>query len=76
MDTLKHSIKSLFDQLGLDSSDRSIQMFIEQNGRIPAEVELHDATCWTKNQALFLKQIKENDADWAPVFDELNIRLR
>ncbi|HBF06913.1 MAG TPA: DUF2789 domain-containing protein [Gammaproteobacteria bacterium] len=76
MDTLKHTIKTLFEQLGLDSSDRSIAKFIEQNGRIPADIELHDATCWTRNQSLFLKQLKENDADWAPVVDELNVRLR
>mgnify|MGYP002885212225 CR=1 FL=1 len=35
MDTLKHTIKTLFEQLGLDSSDRSIAKFIEYRWKPP-----------------------------------------
>ncbi len=76
MDQSTHSLEALFDQLGLDSSSNSIDDFININGGIAKHIEIHDADCWTKQQAQTLKTMKENDADWAVVVDELNVRMR
>lgn len=76
METPVHSFEALFEQLGLDSDSAAIEKFIEDNKPIPAEVELYKAECWSRSQATFLKQAKEDDADWAEVVDQLNTQLR
>lgn len=76
MDTTEHTFERLFEQLGLDSDSRSIERFIAEHKPIPPEVELHDADIWNQSQAAFLRQTREDDADWAPVVDRLNTELR
>jgi uncharacterized protein involved in type VI secretion and phage assembly len=76
METNNHSIASLFDQLGLDSTEQAIQDFISRNSPLPAGVELYDADFWSSAQASFLKQAKDEDADWAEIVDHLDAMLR
>ena len=71
-----HSLVSLFDQLGLDSTDKSIEDFINRNNPLPGNVELHKADFWSSSQASFLKQVKDEDADWADIVDQLDTMLR
>lgn len=76
MDTTEHTFEKLFEQLGLDSDPESIERFIAENKPIPPEVKLHEADIWNKSQATFLRQTREDDADWAPVVDRLNAEMR
>ncbi|GFM84067.1 hypothetical protein PSCICO_51230 [Pseudomonas cichorii] len=74
MELPTHSLPNLFSQLGLDSDEDSIQNFIA-NHSLPDNVKLIDAEFWTPQQARFLKEELREDADWAPVVDELNVLL-
>ncbi|HIG78894.1 MAG TPA: DUF2789 domain-containing protein [Cycloclasticus sp.] len=76
METPIHSIASLFDQLGLDSTDKSIKDFIKLNKPLPERIELYKASFWSTAQASFLKQVKDEDADWTEIADQLDAMLR
>jgi hypothetical protein len=76
METLNHSLASLFDQLGLDSSDQAIQAFINRNSPLAAGTALYQADFWSPAQAAFLKQSTDDDADWAEIVDQLDAMLR
>ena len=71
-----HSLVSLFNQLGLNSTDVGIEEFIDRNKPLQDNVELHDANFWNISQASFLKQGKDEDADWAVIVDQLDTLLR
>ena len=71
-----HSISSLFEQLGLGSSEKEMNAFIVANSPLPAEVKLHDADFWNTSQQTFLHQMKQEDADWAEIVDQLDAMLR
>ena len=76
METPIHSIASLFGQLGLDSTSEAIDAFIDKNGPLPGSVELYKADFWNTSQASFLKQMKDEDADWVGIVDQLDVMLR
>ena len=76
METPIHSIVSLFDQLGLDSSKSAIDAFIVKNRPLPGSVELYQANFWNAAQASFLKEMKDEDGDWAEIVDQLDAMLR
>ena len=76
METPIHSIASLFDQLGLDSTDEGINKFIEENGPLSGKIELHKAHFWDASQASLLKQVLDEDADWVEIVDQLDVMLR
>ena len=71
-----HNLNSLFDQLGLDSTDAAIEDFINRNNPLPDNIELHNADFWNSSQTSFLKQAKDEDADWAEIVDKLYAMLR
>lgn len=74
MDTTTPTLETLFDQLGLDSSQAGIERFTAEH-RLPDDVKLIDAPFWTEQQARFLKEQLRADAEWAPVVDDLNALL-
>lgn len=76
MEPQSHSLTSLFDQLGLEHDDASIDQFISRHKPVPGEIELHQAPFWSASQAAFLKQMIEEDADWAVVIDQFDAMLR
>lgn len=76
METPIHSIGSLFDQLGLASTQESINRFIESNGRLSSNIELHKAAFWNTSQASFLKQVVDDDADWVEIVNQFDAMLR
>ncbi|PKH01470.1 DUF2789 domain-containing protein [Psychromonas sp. MB-3u-54] len=76
MDTQNHSLSALFDQLGLDSSETGINLFIKKNAPLKGDAKLYEADFWNNAQADFLKQAIDEDADWAEIVDHLNLMLR
>jgi|KBSMisStandDraft_5_1062788.scaffolds.fasta_scaffold778673_2 hypothetical protein len=76
MDLSSHTFHSLFDQLGLPSSESEIQRFIAEHRPLSDTVALADASFWTPAQSQFLREEIREDADWAEVVDQLNLALR
>ena len=76
MELQAHSLNALFDQLGLDDTDEAIEAFITSHKPVPGNLELHEAELWNSSQASFLKQAKDEDADWAEIVDQLDVMLR
>jgi len=71
MELTTPTLATLFEQLGLDSDQASIDTFVSKHS-LPDDVKLIDAPFWTPQQARFLKEELRVDAEWAPVVDELN----
>jgi hypothetical protein len=71
MELTSPTLATLFEQLGLDSDQASIDAFVSAHP-LPADVKLIEADFWTPQQARFLKEELRVDAEWAPVVDELN----
>ena len=76
MESPIHTLTSLFDQLGLDSTDQAIENFIDDHRPLEGNIDLHEADFWSVSQASFLKQGKDEDADWAEIVDQLDALLR
>ena len=76
MDPSTHAFHNLFEQLGLPNDDVSIRRFIETHSPLADDIYLADAPFWTPAQASFLREEILEDADWAEVVDQLNVRLR
>ena len=76
MDLSDHSLRVLFEQLGMPGSSAAIDAFLAQHRPLAANVELADAPFWTPAQAQFLREEITEDADWAELVDQLNLRLR
>ena len=76
MESTIHSIGLLFGQLGLDNTEQGIKNFINRNSPLPDRIVLHEADFWNPSQASFLKQMIDEDANWADIVDQLNCMLR
>ncbi len=76
MDTSKHTLSRLFEQLGLDADPGSIEAFVSSHGPIPKSTTLADADFWSPAQAGFLREAIAEDSDWAEPVDELDAILR
>jgi hypothetical protein len=74
MELQARSLADLFAQLGLDSDEASINEFVARHS-LPEGVKLSEADFWTPQQQRFLKEELHDDADWAPIVDELNVLL-
>ena len=70
-----HNMSSLFAQLGLPADEVSIDAFVDNHRPLGAEVALADALFWTPSQSALLAEGVAEDADWAPVIDQLNAML-
>jgi hypothetical protein len=76
MEGEQHEISKLFQQLGLPADTQSIENFIKRHRPLPADIKLTEASFWDDSQRAMLKQAYAEDADWAVLFDQLNVRLR
>ncbi|MBT2375588.1 DUF2789 domain-containing protein [Pseudomonas fluorescens] len=76
MESPIHSLPSLFKQLGLPDDPQSIEQFITAHSPLKPDLKLADAFFWNDSQRAFLRDEILEDADWAEVVDELNLRLR
>ncbi|MFA5678651.1 MAG: DUF2789 domain-containing protein [Pseudomonas sp.] len=74
MELPNQGLPELFEQLGLPSSHEEIEQFFATHS-LPQGIKLVDAPFWSEQQSAFLKEQFLDDAEWAPVVDELNARL-
>lgn len=66
---------TLFEQLGLESSNDAIATFIGSH-QLEADMSLIDAPYWSESQRQFLHtEIKTDDAIWTIIIDQLNESL-
>ena len=75
MELPNKDMSTLFDQLGLPSDPASIDNFIADHAPLPNHVKLTEAPFWSDSQRAFLKDELMEDAEWAPIVDELNVRI-
>ncbi|MCW8108236.1 DUF2789 domain-containing protein [Alteromonas ponticola] len=75
MYTHQPTMQDLFEQLGLDSSDESIEKFIEKHRGLNDSRHIEEAPFWNASQSEFLKRELIEDAEWAEVIDQLNVQL-
>ena len=76
LDVSEINMQQLFLQLGLDDSEEGRELFISRFSPMPSDVNLEDAEFWDPDQAAFIKEAIEQDAEWARVVDQLNTILR
>lgn len=75
MELPNKDLSTLFEQLGLPSDQASIDNFIATHRPLPNHVKVSEAPFWSDAQGAFLKEQLLDDAEWAPIVDELNVRL-
>ena len=75
MELSNHSLSELFAQLGLPNEDADIEAFVVAHGPLPERTSLAEAPFWSSVQSRFLHDEIIEDADWAPVIDQLNVML-
>ncbi|WP_218352816.1 DUF2789 domain-containing protein [Alteromonas lipotrueiana] len=75
MFTEQPTMKDLFEQLGLDSDEDSIESFIEKHRGMNDSRHIEEAPFWNDGQKAFLKQAIHEDAAWVVVIDDLNTQL-
>jgi len=76
MDTSKHTLQTLFLQLGLVYSVEQIDAFIDRHKPLPDTIALAEADFWNPSQARFFAEALQEDSDWCELIDELDCRLR
>ena len=69
-----HQMNSLFDQLGLESTEDAIIDFVKSH-QLSAGMPMEDALFWQPSQIQFLREAREQDADWVELVDELDALL-
>ncbi|AWL28037.1 hypothetical protein A7P53_07240 [Acinetobacter defluvii] len=65
------TLELLFEQLGLDADQASMDQFIESH-QLPEGVMMHQADFWSDAQRQFLSSHWQKDDEWAIVVDTLN----
>lgn len=75
MELSQHTVHDLFAQLGLPNDEADVQAFVAAHRPLPDGTRLADADFWSESQAKFLRDEIREDADWAPVVDQLNLLL-
>ena len=74
MDTSNHAFRSLFVQLGLNSSNEAIAEFIGSH-KLKGGEPIDQANFWTPAQAEFFRESWLEDSDWVGVIEQLNTVL-
>lgn len=75
MDTSKHDMHGLFEQLGLDSTRSGIYHFVKSHN-IEADLMIEEAPFWSASQSSFLHDSLSEDGDWSEIIDQLDAMLR
>ncbi|RKG31779.1 DUF2789 family protein [Acinetobacter tianfuensis] len=65
---------NLFEQLGLDSSEEAIALFIATH-QLNAQTFIAEAEFWSEGQRQFLAEKIQSDGEWAIIVDQLNESL-
>ena len=74
MSQTRPRMTNLFEQLGLDSSEESIALFIATH-QLTAHTKITEASYWTEAQRQFLAEKIKSDGSWAIIVDQLNESL-
>jgi hypothetical protein len=72
--TVQPRMTNLFEQLGLDSSEDAIALFIVTH-QLNAQTTIVEADFWTDSQRQFLAEKIKSDGSWAIIVDQLNESL-
>jgi len=75
MDDSPPNLTLLFEQLGLPSTSEDIDSFIRKHSGLSPDMSLERAPFWTQSQSDFLKEARDDDAEWASVVDQLDTML-
>ncbi|MDO6678378.1 MULTISPECIES: DUF2789 domain-containing protein [unclassified Shewanella] len=75
MDTTTTTFEHLFQQLGLDSSEESINQFIEQH-KLAKNSTITQAGFWSESQRHFIEEALNQDGQWSELVDQLDVLLR
>ena len=76
MDTSPHTLSSLFNQLGLPSSEEGITQFLHEHSPLDPEVKLVEALFWNPGQRSFLIEALAEDSEWTELIEHLDAVLR
>ena len=76
MNSPVHTFSDLFRQLGLPDDEPAIGRFIASHRLPNGATPLAEAAFWNGNQAAFLREALEENADWAELVDALDASLR
>ncbi|MCH8532025.1 MAG: DUF2789 domain-containing protein [Saccharospirillum sp.] len=68
--TEQPTMTTLFDQLGLESSDDAIERFFERY-HLEAEEDVSEADFLSFEQRLALARMRDEDAEWAELVDTM-----
>ena len=68
------TLELLFEQLGLEADQASIDAFIEAH-QLDQDTALHQADFWTESQKNFFISHWKKDDEWSLIVDELNALL-
>ena len=74
MEIANHSLRHLFDQIGLSSTPSAIEAFIESHQLATGE-HLENAPFWNTSQLQFFQEARYQDAVWVELVDELDVLL-
>ncbi|MGE8557631.1 MULTISPECIES: DUF2789 domain-containing protein [unclassified Acinetobacter] len=74
MSQTRPRMTNLFEQLGLDSSEEAIALFIATH-QLNAHTKITEAEFWTDAQRQFLAEKLKSDGSWAIIVDQLNESL-
>ena len=74
MSQTRPRMTNLFEQLGLDSSEEAIALFIATH-QLNAQTHITEAEFWTEAQRQFLAEKIKSDGSWAIVVDQLSESL-
>ncbi|WP_374665430.1 DUF2789 domain-containing protein [Acinetobacter sp.] len=72
--SVRPRMTNLFEQLGLDSSEKAIELFIATH-QLNAQTKITEADYWTESQRQFLAEKIKSDGSWAIIVDQLNESL-
>lgn len=72
MDVSRKTLGTLFEQLGLQNDDASIDAFIQSHTLLNKDGPIWAEPLWSSSQASFLKEALGEDADWSEIVDELS----
>ena len=72
--SVRPRMTNLFEQLGLESSEEAIALFIVTH-KLSAHTKITEADYWTEGQRQFLAEKIKSDGEWAIIIDQLNESL-
>ena len=71
MEEIQITLEHLFQQLGLDASEKDMDTFVDQH-QLSADISLTHADFWTDEQRQFIQQNVNADNQWAMMIEILN----